>query len=784
MELAPIVTRNYYHSVEVTGNAILGDQHITIGPQERTAADGRRSHFLASIKDPDMNARRNDIHETKYDTFEWIMRDGAGDGEKMPNLTRWLSSRQGKFFIQGKAGSGKSTLMKFVVEHKKTRDLLSEWSRKCSLLFHAFWIAGSKIQRSFKGLLASLVFQIIQQNHHLLYKIVYDADAKTCLSDWSTKELSQLLLTLIHDRSHAYCIFVDGLDEHDNSEDIDVVLDLIEDLTALTNVKVCVSSRPVLHIIEWAAGSPMLSLHEVTANDIKTYVTKTLDSRLKSSHSSQDDLRGIDGLARELCEKANGVFLWIYYVMRNVLKCSRNGDNTDAIRKQVATLPAGMSALYRQMWERQNLDNKFYANEARKIFSHGFERPMNVFLFAVSMNTEIRMQYLSEVGRLDQTILNKLCQEARRKLITRCAGLLECVQNPYKKIYSPRYKRYIARGVDKTQPPWWKTCSIQYFHRTAYDFVNNSPDGSNLTVSMHPRPPIREIVEASLACFIEDVYPLTSDMVKEYCLMPLSKFVRSDHRFVEETMNSINRVCMTLLQQRLKVDDRLRKENWIVWLGMDYRPWTPIDLTSTLLHSNISSNWMLDYIRSCTDTWSPYYRGYAVLRASQAYSTKFLGQAQQDSVDLKMPLQVINMLVQRGADLCTPQCYLFMRDPEISSAGSYLLSLLARTILTSDLMLRLDELQSLSSTLLHSALPETFSLRLASSGYIRDTSWWSYTWDQGITVLLTFKSKDFLMILRRLLNNELRQHWYVLTLGFVWILEHELTFCLVMVDRS
>jgi hypothetical protein len=45
-------------------------------------------------------------------------------------LLNWMSSAAGIFHISGKLGSGKSTLMKFLCDHDRTKFLLKEWAGK------------------------------------------------------------------------------------------------------------------------------------------------------------------------------------------------------------------------------------------------------------------------------------------------------------------------------------------------------------------------------------------------------------------------------------------------------------------------------------------------------------------------------------------------------------------------------------------------------------------------------------------------------------------------------
>ena len=47
------------------------------------------------------------------------------------SLLNWMSSGTGIFHVSGKLGSGKSTLMKYLCGHDRTKALLKHWAGKC-----------------------------------------------------------------------------------------------------------------------------------------------------------------------------------------------------------------------------------------------------------------------------------------------------------------------------------------------------------------------------------------------------------------------------------------------------------------------------------------------------------------------------------------------------------------------------------------------------------------------------------------------------------------------------
>ena len=86
------------------------------------------------------------------------------------DFARWLSSGHGIYWVNGKAGSGKSTLMNHICSHKRRIELLQEWSPHRQLLTPSFffWNSGSPQQKTIDGLLRSLIYQMLTKCHQLI----------------------------------------------------------------------------------------------------------------------------------------------------------------------------------------------------------------------------------------------------------------------------------------------------------------------------------------------------------------------------------------------------------------------------------------------------------------------------------------------------------------------------------------------------------------------------------------------------------------------------------------
>lgn len=115
-------------------------------------------NILESLKFQEMPFRERAIETAWEQTYSWAVEDSSNE------LASWLKDGHGIFWISGKAGSGKSTLMKYLYDQKNTRTLLREWSDDRRLI-HArffFWYAGTPLQKSITGLLKSVLYQIFE----------------------------------------------------------------------------------------------------------------------------------------------------------------------------------------------------------------------------------------------------------------------------------------------------------------------------------------------------------------------------------------------------------------------------------------------------------------------------------------------------------------------------------------------------------------------------------------------------------------------------------------------
>ncbi|KAE8454394.1 hypothetical protein EG329_000016 [Mollisiaceae sp. DMI_Dod_QoI] len=130
----------------------------------------RQQAVLTSLAFTTMTIRRPRIVEARTKTFEWMLAESS-DGTLAPTkFPHWLRHSSGIYWIAGKAGSGKSTLMKYLVKHDEVNNHLLTWANPLKLVTSSyfFWGAGNELQKSQSGLLRSLLYDIIRQCPNLI----------------------------------------------------------------------------------------------------------------------------------------------------------------------------------------------------------------------------------------------------------------------------------------------------------------------------------------------------------------------------------------------------------------------------------------------------------------------------------------------------------------------------------------------------------------------------------------------------------------------------------------
>jgi hypothetical protein len=276
------------------------------------------------------------------------------------------------------------------------------------------------------------------------------------------------------------CFLVDGLDEFDGShEDI---ANIFKEMAEVRDVKVCLSSRPLVAFSSSFEGCPSLRLQDLTRPDITKYVNgKFGRSQAFNSLLIREPISTPE-LLTEIIEKADGVFLWVQIVVQSLLKGVQNRDDISILHQRLRCMPQELEPPYSHLLGLIEPVYRIWASKAFQIVrafrdsrsdgstwpkinkadgNHTSIKISNLHL-AISSGLEVCMGTEGVINVLDQissTISQLLteeslplrCEDTKVHLTARCAGLLEV----------PEFKQ---QGPEAT---------IQFLHRTARDFLEN-----------------------------------------------------------------------------------------------------------------------------------------------------------------------------------------------------------------------------------------------------------------------------------------------------------------------
>ncbi|KAI1110714.1 hypothetical protein F5Y14DRAFT_428124 [Nemania sp. NC0429] len=309
----------------------------------------RREELLKSLYFPEIDLRRNSIKAPASDTLDCLFSssDHIGARSRWPSFRQWLREDTSMYWISGKAGSGKSTLMAHIVEDTRTLQDLAVWKNgdDLEILSFFFWRAGSDLQKNIRGLLRSLLYQLCR-----LKLSISDAVSSRLSSPpgmfpiWTELDLLGHITEAIKAaQSTRFCIFIDGLDEfQDPNDGLNSLIDNLNRLQDLGNVKVCVSSRPELALVNRLHGLKQLRLQDLNKDDISKFVHQSFLKR----NLSDDDR---DRLVEEVVRRAEGVFLWASLVTHSLIRGLQAHDDPDMMQARLDLLPTDMNKLFEQM---------------------------------------------------------------------------------------------------------------------------------------------------------------------------------------------------------------------------------------------------------------------------------------------------------------------------------------------------------------------------------------------------------------------------------------------------
>jgi len=496
----------------------------------------REQSILASLDFERRPARREHIPEAYAETFKWALCSSS-------NLSAWLESSSssnlgGKmFWISGKAGSGKSTLVKFLTEHPKTAELLQRWSgpKRTAIVEHYFWSPGTSMQKSWAGLMRSLLYGILSRAPSLIpaacpdrwaqFEMMKQAPRSSAMTDpWTTAEISKAFRAVAEspDLPVKICFFIDGIDEFEG--DAHELCHLLRHLSSVSpDVKICISSRPLV-LFEDTFGSSLstkLYVHELTEPDIRRYCRGRLQSHSSSSSSKwrpdlQDETSpsrelAMETLVEDMVKKAEGVFLWVFLATQSLRSGLANGDSIEELQERLRILPGDLEKLFKSILD--TVDPVYHQKMAGflQLAIHARE-PLRAELYWHCEKEFANPDYVRRcpVGITPLDTMARIRQHIGRLVNVRTKGLLE------------------ARGS-----------RVEFLHRSVREFLLTADMTAYLAVRMSPR---QDTVCSLVKAHVASIKTTTSDRVA----VSRTGQGRFSGPFVQDIRDTMNYACRLL----------------------------------------------------------------------------------------------------------------------------------------------------------------------------------------------------------------------------------------------
>ncbi|OTA70023.1 hypothetical protein K449DRAFT_417867 [Hypoxylon sp. EC38] len=476
------------HSIQATSN--------TIPLQHR---------ILRQLVFDDMHSRSDQIYEAQDDTCGWIfgyssltslyegLTQAFDDGSLLCQLERekdlsesrrsetsqsflaWLQNGQNILHISGNAGSGKSTLMKFLARHKRTREELQKWAgdKKLVLADFYFWNPGNKLQMTLQGLYRSILFEVLSSCPELTREVfpfqwrrLEETHGDPIVESTLFREdrIEKAFEVLVRKGRHAhyrFCLFIDGLDECDGNRLVHERL--AQKLKAWTeggDVKICASSRPYREFLKICASpeTPTIYLHLLNQFDILVYCL----NRFSSDHEVRETRLSYRELTDQIVKYSQGVFLWAHLVVDIILIGVRQGDPLNILQKKLGEIPMELDELYaklREPIEKSELDK----NRSNRILLFAIKNPLEYDLDAITYSWLDNLEdpgfpNINIAHTYSQEDASKRIRDVEKQINTLTRGFLELA--PVADI-----KNFLQPGLCRP---------VRFSHRTARDFFLHS----------------------------------------------------------------------------------------------------------------------------------------------------------------------------------------------------------------------------------------------------------------------------------------------------------------------
>ncbi|KAK3989429.1 hypothetical protein QBC44DRAFT_396304 [Cladorrhinum sp. PSN332] len=307
---------------------------------------------LRSLYFNGLQSREEAVKEPLLGTFDWIW------DASVCNFPHWLEKGRKKiFWIQGRASSGKSTLIKHI-EHTAIFHHHEFSIKRPNIISHYF---DGKSQHPFahslEGIARTFLWKLLRQDQRFFRFVLpkyLEIKRHRPAMEWTPSVLRDLLVeTLSEKQSCPLWFFLDGLDEYPGD-----LIDIADICNMMVNaasrqVRICVSSRPDQELACTISSSfnidpVVLELERYTRADIETlanYEVQRLSKDLSAEARTE--------LVSQLSSRADGLFMWARLASRDLVRSCIRGVDYSGLLSGLDLLPKEVNDLYQEVLQKR-----------------------------------------------------------------------------------------------------------------------------------------------------------------------------------------------------------------------------------------------------------------------------------------------------------------------------------------------------------------------------------------------------------------------------------------------
>lgn len=416
-------------------------------------------------------AHREEIIQPAHeDTFKWIFNPNAVVGTDSSAITEWLRLGNGIFWIKGKPGSGKSTLMKMLSNDDRTHQSIREWNEGSEPIFSSyyFWSQGGELENSDSGLLRSILCDVLAKCPALGSMAFPDWEPNHAAHEPKLIDALGGLRRIIASASFDSKLFIliDGLDEYaEDSKERKKLVDVLSQLAQSPRVKLLVSSRPLQELEEGLRSWPQLTIHHFTKACIRTLVWSTIRSGTESLEHNNSE--GMDGLTEQIVDKSAGVFLWALLASETLSDGLSMQDSMEELQARLDELPPDLKDLFTFILKRIS---PRYRREAHRLLRIAYRWQMDVdeplpgIVLSFASDYEAVRDSLSTGSFTGQCSPSVRLNRLGARLRACCLGLLETTDADSARLIRGETGRPYVTGKE----------TIQFMHKTVTDYLSNA----------------------------------------------------------------------------------------------------------------------------------------------------------------------------------------------------------------------------------------------------------------------------------------------------------------------